>query len=153
MVQAQCLTVPERSSRVVATFATIVGDVSSAVQSIRHPAGVHQLLIGTSAPTILKRDLTTFQDNGTSYTCSFNMGAINLAFDGQIAGVTFIALKAANTGTAPAVSYLPQELSGSFISLEAPRSLTRGSYTARPEARALCARTRITSIRTKTPRS
>ena len=96
-------------------FATITGG-AGVVQSIETTKGVHQLLIGPTGTNghILKRDLTTFQDNGSNYTCTFTMGSINLVNPGQIAGVTFINLRASKVGTTPTVGFLLNEISGAF---------------------------------------
>jgi hypothetical protein len=98
-------------------FATITGG-AGAVLSIEVSPGVHRLLIGgIGANTfILQRDFSTYQDNGTSYTCGFTMGSINLVSPGQIAGLTFVNLRATRTGTTPGCSFLLNEVSGSFTS-------------------------------------
>jgi hypothetical protein len=96
-------------------FATITGG-AGAVQSIEVSKGVHRLLVGrpTSNGHILQRDFSTFQDDGTPYTCSFTMGSINLVNPGQIAGLTFVNVRATKVGTAPTVGFLLNEVSGSF---------------------------------------
>lgn len=96
-------------------FATITGG-AGAVLSIEVSSGVHRLLVGGigSNSSILQRDFSTYQDNGTSYTCSFTMGSINLVDPGQIAGLTFVNLRATRVGTSPICSFLLNEISGSF---------------------------------------
>jgi hypothetical protein len=89
---------------------------AGAVQSIEVTSGVHRLLVGGlgSSKHILMRDYTTYQDDGVPYTCSFIMGSINLVSPGQIAGLTFVNLRATRVGTAPTCSFLLNEVSGSF---------------------------------------
>lgn len=72
-------------------FATIQGGVR-AVQSVETSPGVRQLLLGSpSSAPILKRDLTTWGDNGSTYSASATIGSIVLAEPGQMAQVSFIA--------------------------------------------------------------
>jgi hypothetical protein len=102
-------------SPVWSPFATITGG-AGAVLSIETAPGVHRLLVGGvgSNTPILKRDSSTFQDNGTSYSCFFTMGSINVCNPGQIAGLTFINVRATRVGTTPTVAFLLNEVSGSF---------------------------------------
>ena len=99
------------------TFATITGG-AKAVQSIEVSKGVHRLLVGGvgNNQLILQRDFSTYADNGISYTCFFTMGNINLVNPGQIAGLTFVNVRATKIGTTPAVSFLLNEISGAFTS-------------------------------------
>src|SRR5258708_7619304 len=103
-------------------FATITGG-AGAVLSIETAPGVHKLLVGGTGNNqpILQRDFSTYQDNGTSYTCFFTMGSINLVNPGQIAGVTFINLRATRIGTTPTVGFLLNEVTGSFTNF--PRAV------------------------------
>ena len=96
-------------------FATITGG-AGAVLSIEVSNGVHRLLVGGigSNKHILQRDFSTYEDDGTPYTCSFTMGNINLVSPGQIAGLTFVNLRAVRVGTTPTVGFLLNEISGSF---------------------------------------
>lgn len=96
-------------------FASISGG-ASVVQSIEVSTGVHRLLVGGvgSNTRILQRDFSTYQDNGTPYSCFFTMGSINVCNPGQIAGLTFINLRSARVGTTPGVAFLLNEISGSF---------------------------------------
>jgi len=97
-------------------FATITGG-AGAVLSIEVSPGVHRLLVGGIGvnTTILQRDFSTHQDNGTPYSCFFTMGSINVCNPGQIAGLTFVNLRATRIGTTPTCSFLLNETSGSFI--------------------------------------
>jgi hypothetical protein len=96
-------------------FATITGG-AGAVQSIEVTQGVHRLLVGGvgSSKFILQRDFNTYQDDGVSYTCFGTVGSITLAQPGQIAGLTFVNVRAKRVGTAPTVGFLLNEISGSF---------------------------------------
>ena len=91
---------------------------AGAVLSIEVTTGVHRLLVGGigSNKHILMRDFSTYQDDGVNYSCFFTMGSINLVSPGQIAGLTFVNLRATRVGTAPAVSFLLNEVSGTFTS-------------------------------------
>jgi hypothetical protein len=96
-------------------FATITGG-AGVVQSIEVAKGDHRLLIGPTGTNghILQRDLTTWQDGGVSYTCDFEMGNINIVNPGQIAGLTFVNIRATKVGTTPTVGFLLNEISGTF---------------------------------------
>lgn len=89
---------------------------AGAVQSIEVTNGIHRLLVGGvgSNKPILMRDFSTYQDNGTPYTCFFTMGSINLVSPGQIAGLTFVNIRANRVGTSPTCAYLLNEISGAF---------------------------------------
>jgi hypothetical protein len=96
-------------------FAAITGG-AKAVRSIETTPGVHELLVGATGggDTIAKRDLTVFADEGTAYQSDFTMGTIVLAQPGQMAELEFITLDLPRIGTAPTVSYLLDETSGTF---------------------------------------
>jgi hypothetical protein len=102
-------------NQVWSPFATITGG-AGAVLSIEVSQGVHRLLVGgIGANTfILQRDFSTYTDNGTPYTCFATIGSMNLASPGQIAGLTFANVRAAKVGTAPALSFLLNEVTGTF---------------------------------------
>ena len=102
-------------NQVWSPFATITGGAGP-VLSIEVSKGVHRLLVGGTGPNqpVLFRDLTSNQDNGTPYTCFFTMGNINLVNPGQIAGLTFVNIRATRVGTSPTVAFLLNEVAGSF---------------------------------------
>lgn len=102
-------------SQVWSPFATITGG-AGAVQSIEVTTGVHRLLVGGvgSNTSILQRDFSTYQDNGVNYTCFFTMGSINLVNPGQIAGLTFVNLRATRVGSSPTAAFLLNEIVGNF---------------------------------------
>ncbi len=102
-------------SPVWSPFASISGG-AGAVLSIEVSTGVHRLLVGGigSNTHILQRDMNVFSDNGTAYTCFATLGSLMLANAGQIAGLTFVNVRARRVGTAPTVSYLLNEITGSF---------------------------------------
>ncbi len=89
---------------------------AGAVQSIEVSPGIHRLLVGGIGNNthILQRDFSTYQDDGTNYTCFFTMGSINLVHPGQIAGLTFINVRATRVGSSPTVSFLLNEINGTF---------------------------------------
>ena len=97
--------------------ANIVGGCK-VVQSIEVTKGVHKLLIGatTGGQTISKRDLTVFSDLGTPYQADFTVGSLILAQPGQLAELAFITCDFVRTGTSPIISFLLDEISGSFTS-------------------------------------
>lgn len=107
-------------SPVWSPLAQIVGG-AGAVLSMEVSPGIHRLLIGGTGNNqpILQRDFTTNQDNGASYSCFATMGSINLCAPGQIAGCTFVNLRCTKTGTTPTVSFLLNEVSGSFTNFPA----------------------------------
>lgn len=96
-------------------FAGIVNG-AKAVQSIEVTTGDHRLLVGGTGPDepILFRDLTVWEDNGEGYSCFATIGSLNMAQPGQIAGLTFANVRATQIGSAPTVSFLLNELSGTF---------------------------------------
>jgi hypothetical protein len=90
-------------------FATIVGGVK-ALKSIEVSPGVKKLLLGpaTSGP-ILKRSLTSWQDNTSNYTWFATAGSHVLAVPGQLAEVGFITADCVATGTRPSISVVFDE--------------------------------------------
>lgn len=86
------------------------------VQSVETTPGIKKLLVGSAlaGQKILKRDLTVFTDNGTSYPANFVMGSITLAHPGQIAGLRFIEADFSGVSYQPTISFLLNEISGSF---------------------------------------
>jgi hypothetical protein len=93
----------------------------SAIASIETEPGIRSLLIGPngtpSQGPILKRDLTTWQDNGESYPAFMQFGSIVLAQPGTEADVQFIVTETTNAGSRPAVGILLNEISGTFTNL------------------------------------
>jgi hypothetical protein len=108
-------------TQVWSPFAEIVNG-AGVVLSIETSRGIHQLLVSNPGnipsgnQVILYRDETgtVYTDNLLPYTCYFTMGSINVANPGQIAGLTFLNLRATRVGTAPAPSFLLNEVSGAF---------------------------------------
>lgn len=86
------------------------------VQSIEVSPGTKKLLVGPSfaGKAILQRDLTAYQDGGTSYGAFFEMGNITLAHPGQLALLKFLEMDFNGVGFEPTVSYLLNEISGAF---------------------------------------
>jgi hypothetical protein len=97
-------------------FATITGGCKL-LQSVEVSAGIKKLFVGSTSANqqILKRDLTIFTDNGTSYDANFQLGNLVLARRGELA-----ILKALETDfsgankTSYTVGYLLNEISGGF---------------------------------------
>jgi hypothetical protein len=86
------------------------------VMSIETQPGLTKLLIGPNfgGNPILVRDLTVFTDNGTQYDAYFEMGNITLAHPGQLALLKFLEMDFSGVGFQPTVSYLLNEISGTF---------------------------------------
>jgi hypothetical protein len=87
------------------------------VQSIEYAPGVKALIVGasTGGHQILKRSLTTFTDNGVAYDAFFVMGSIMLAHPGQRALLKFVEADFSGVSFRPTISFLLNEISGSFI--------------------------------------
>jgi hypothetical protein len=102
-------------TQVWSPFANITNG-AGAVLSIEVTRGDHRLLVAGIGPNkpILQRDFTTWEDNGTPYTCFATVGSFMLAQPGQIAGLTFVNVRAIRIGTTPLVSFLLNEINGTF---------------------------------------
>jgi hypothetical protein len=112
-------------------FANVVGG-AGAVLSIEVTTGVHRLLVGGIGTNthILQRDMTTYQDNGSNYSCFFTMGSINLVYPGQIAGLDFVDLRATRVGTSPTCAFLLNEVSGTFTTFPSAQAYPWQAYGA-----------------------
>jgi hypothetical protein len=88
------------------------------IQSVEVSPGVKKLLVGPNGSgSILERNLSVFTDNGTNYaSCYFVMGSLVLCAPGQIALLNFIEADFSGASYVPTVSYLLNEISGSFSS-------------------------------------
>lgn len=86
------------------------------VQSVQTSPGIKKLLIGaaTAGQEILQRNLSVFTDNGTPYDAFFVMGSIVLAHPGQLAILKFLEFDFSGVSFQPTISYLLNEISGSF---------------------------------------
>lgn len=96
-------------------FSVITGGCKM-VQSVETSPGIKKLLAGPSAAgnIILSRSLTAFTDNGTSYNAQFTMGSITLAHPGQLSILKFLEFDFSGIKYQPTVSYLLNEISGTF---------------------------------------
>lgn len=109
------ITAPSPETGLVwAPFASITGGCK-AVQSVEVSPGLHRLLVGpiVSGP-ILRRDITTWADNGIAYSAFVTIGSIVLAQPGQVAELDFITTDSLAIGSRPSVSVLIDEIFGSF---------------------------------------
>lgn len=80
-------------------FASI-NNGAKAIQSVEITPGVHKLLVGpVSTGNILKRDLTSFTDNGVAYNSYAIMGSIVLVEPGQVAQVDHIVTDSVKVGS------------------------------------------------------
>jgi hypothetical protein len=86
------------------------------VQTVEVQPGVFKLLVGSDDPSepILCRDLSVYTDNGTAYDAYFTMGSIMLSNPGQIAILKFLEMDFSGQSYTPTVSFLLNEISGSF---------------------------------------
>ena len=93
-----------------------------AIGSIEITPGVWKLLKGstTGGSIIQQRDLTTFSDNGSNYAWNVVFGNIPLTDPTQLSNVESIVVRTTNVGNAPAVSLLPNDISGTFIPIGPP---------------------------------
>lgn len=87
------------------------------VVSINTSQGTSQLLVGPQIQNepILVRNQLIFTDNGTQYDAFFEMGNIVLVNQGQIAALKFCAFDFSNVSFQPVVSYLLNEIAGTFV--------------------------------------
>lgn len=87
------------------------------VQSVETTPGIKRLLVGSASAgeKILQRNLAVYTDDGTQYAAYFVMGAITLAHPGQVAGLRFIEADFSGVAFKPTISFLLNEISGSFI--------------------------------------
>ena len=94
----------------------------NAIGSIEITPGVYKFLLGatTAGQVVLQRDLATFQDNGTSYTCTGVLGSFQLADPGMLAALEAVAIEYANVGSDPTVGILAGEISGTFTTVTNP---------------------------------
>jgi hypothetical protein len=101
-------------------FALVTGGAQM-VQSVEVSPGIKKLLVGSPSGgnSILKRDLTVYSDNGSGYDANFVMGSIMLTHPGQLAILKFIEADFSGVSFKPTVSYLLNEISGSFTSFTA----------------------------------
>lgn len=90
-----------------------------AIRSCETSTGVYSLLMGRTSGSgyVLKRDLTTYTDDGTAYTCSATFGSFVLATSGTVASVDALYTMTTNVGSQPTVGILANDTSGSFITL------------------------------------
>lgn len=98
------------------TFANITNGCKM-VQTVETSPGIKKLLVGgvTNNKKILYRNLSAFTDDGTQYDAHFTMGAITLAHPGQMAILDFIEADMSGQSYKPTVSFLLDELSGTFV--------------------------------------
>lgn len=94
----------------------------NAIGSIEITPGVYKFLLGatTGGQVVLQRDLATFQDNGSNYSCTAVLGSFQLADPGMLAALEAIAIEYANVGSDPTVGILAGEISGTFTTVANP---------------------------------
>ncbi len=79
--------------------------------------GIKRLLVGgwTPGQSVLMRSQSVFTDNGTQFDAFFEMGNITLAHPGQLALLKFCEFDFNGTTINPTVSYLLNEVAGTFV--------------------------------------
>jgi hypothetical protein len=105
----------QNTEPVWSVFSKITGGCKM-VQSIETTPGNKKLLVGGNScnKPILFRDLTVFTDNLAQYDAFFVMGSIMLAHPGQLALLKFFEFDFSGVNYQPIISYLLNEISGSF---------------------------------------
>ena len=95
-------------------FAGITGGCQL-LQTVEISPGVKKLLVGSTSAgiSISMRDTSVFQDNSTPYDANFQMGSLWLSKRGELAILKFVEADFSSS-TDPTVSYLLNEISGSF---------------------------------------
>jgi hypothetical protein len=87
------------------------------VQSVEAVPGIKKLFVGSSEQNqpLLVRNQMVFTDNGSQYDAFFEMGNITLAHPGQLALLKFCEFDFSGVGFQPTISYLLNEISGTFV--------------------------------------
>src|SRR5262249_1217582 len=87
-----------------------------AIRSVETSIGTYSLLAGraSAAGFILKRDLATYQDDGSNYTaCFVTVGNLTLSEIGQpLVPLNWLGTYTAAVGSLPTMYVLPNEISG-----------------------------------------
>lgn len=119
---------------------------AQAIATIETQPGQWSFLRGksTANQTIAQRSLTTFSDEGTTYTCSAVFGPVPVADFLQLAQVRDVVLAMANTGQLPTLSVLPNEVytgsTATFSNLGQPTSTEPPELSATPSVSFTCQR-------------
>lgn len=79
-------------------------------------------LLGQMGANIAQRDTTLYTDLGTAYSWFFTLGTLNTAPAGALTEIDFIAIQSRAGGSKPTVSYLPNDISGTFATLGDPQN-------------------------------
>lgn len=101
----------------------VVGGVR-AMASLETATGVYTLLAGraTGSGRILYRDLTNFQDDGTSYPLYASIGQLVIAPLGTTVILDSVSIERTPVGSSAAVAVMLQEINGTFVNLPNPVS-------------------------------
>lgn len=105
-----------------------------AIGAIETQLGVWQMLRGKNlaGQTVAQRDITSFTDEGTPYTCTATFGPIPVADMLMLAQVKDLAVATAAGGSAPTIGVLANEVTGTFQNLGAPTSTEPPELSATP---------------------
>lgn len=92
------------------------------VKSIETTDSIWTLLLGGTAGAgfIGGRNLTSWTDDGGTYTCSATVGSLIIGPPGSKNNIEALTINATRTGTYPTVSILTNEISGPFATLPNP---------------------------------
>lgn len=96
---------------------------AGAIFSVEASASNYKLFTGRTAGSgyLLARDITTYQDDGTSFACSSVVGSLVVSPPGSVAITNSILMQVKQTGGSyPTISILPNEISGTFTTLPNP---------------------------------
>jgi hypothetical protein len=92
---------------------------AGAIGSVEIAAGVYKLLTGgtSAAALVAQRDLGTFSDLGTNYTCGATFGNIQFADPGMLAELESLVTELSSATSTPNVGVLVNDISGTFAPL------------------------------------
>jgi hypothetical protein len=92
------------------------------ITSVETSSGTFALLMGKTiaAQYIYQRDLTVSADDSTPFSPYLTFGSLMLAPPTHLADVASVLIERTAAGTQPTVAILPNEISGSFITLPDP---------------------------------
>jgi hypothetical protein len=90
------------------------------IASIEATLGSYRLFLGSSVGHILSRDITAFNDDGSTYTGYGTIGPLVMDVPGEQAQLTSVWFDRTAVGGEIAVDVLTDEISGTFVNLPYP---------------------------------
>lgn len=93
-----------------------------AIKSLETAPGVYSLMVGRAVGSgyILKRDTSTYQDDGSSYACNSVVGSLDVAPPGELSKVEKVLLQVMPVGSYPTLSVSCNEITDNFTVLPNP---------------------------------